>query len=369
MKNRASSIELLRIISMLMIIAIHLFTKTNILWEVSANKPTYYVFWFMYGLCMTGVNCYIIISGYFLSESRFRMDKLLSIYLQVIFYSAMIALFAQSCLKIELTSSWIRILMPITHREYWFATNYLALYCLAPFLNIFIKNVGKERFTQLLILLSVFLSIIPTFLHTTGWLEEGGAYGIVWFVFLYFVGAYVRKYGIKEIDLRKYIGIYLFAILLIPVSKMVIMGLGSVQSIIGQESVLKLSEIFYTFNSPLALVASAAMFICFFKININKKFLCDICNFWGKHTFGIYLIHNNRNISHYLWEYMNINYWCIERESVLSVVIILVMVFMTCTFIDVFRMMLFKLFRVDKFVKRVSVLFGERSVAWIEKKK
>ena len=107
-KQRMANIELLRNISMLMVLAIHLFTKTSVLWKMDPKQPVYAVSWLLYGLCMTGVNCYVIISGYFLSESHFKLERLLKIYVQVLFYSVTISLVAKYVFGLEMVSScWL----------------------------------------------------------------------------------------------------------------------------------------------------------------------------------------------------------------------------------------------------------------------
>lgn len=356
MKNqRMANIELLRNISMFMVIAIHLFTKTSVLWNMDPKQPVYAVSWLLYGLCMTGVNCYVIISGYFLCDSNFKLEKLLKIYIQVLFYSVTIALIAKYALGLEMFSSWLSVFLPITNREYWFATVYIGMYCLTPFLNLFVKALTQRQFQSLLAVLSVFFSIIPTFLHADSWLEDGGAYGIVWFVFLYFVGAYIKMYYKDNAHKRVWL-LYTCAILLVPVSKFVIMLAGSLQDHIGMDKVLRISEILYSFNSVPALCASVLLFIGFLQLEIKNGRLITMINLLSGTTFGIYLIHNNRNISHFLWEGVRIDYWLAERGNILIIILILFMVFIVCGLIESIRKLLFKVTRLDPAISKLAVL-------------
>ena len=77
-KERNSNLELLRIISMLLIImhhySIHGFSP-NILYY-SSNK---YILDFLSLEGKLGVNCFILISGYFMINQKFTIKKLLSI--------------------------------------------------------------------------------------------------------------------------------------------------------------------------------------------------------------------------------------------------------------------------------------------------
>lgn len=364
MKNqRMANIELLRNISMFMVLAIHLFTKTSVLWNMDPKRPAYAASWLLYGLCMTGVNCYVIISGYFLCDSHFKLEKLLKIYVQVLFYSVTLALISKYVLGLEMVSSWVAVLLPITNREYWFATIYLGMYCLTPFLNLLIKALNQQQFQGLLAVLSIMFSIIPTFLHADGWLGDGGAYGIVWFVFLYLIGAYIKRYYHNNLHKRVWL-LYIAAILLIPLSKLIIMAAGSLQHFIGTDKVLRISEVLYGFNTVPALCASVLLFIGFLQLKIKNGKLITVINLSSGVTFGIYLIHNNRNLSHFLWGGVRIDYWLAERGNILVIILILCMVFAVCGLIEGLRKFLFKILRVDRTVSRVAALLEDWLRFW-----
>lgn len=356
MKNhRMANIELLRNISMFMVLAIHLFTKTSVLWEMDPKRPVYGMSWFLYGLCMTGVNCYVIISGYFWRDSKFKFEKLLRIYVQVWFYSVIVSLIAKFILGLEMESGWLAVFLPITNREYWFATVYLGLYCLMPFLNILVKTLTQKQFQSLLAVLFVLFSIIPTFFHADNWLEDGGAYGIVWFVFLYFIGAYVKMYYTNNMQQRVWL-LYIGCILLIPISKFAVMFIGSLQNLIAIDKIYRISEVFYYFNSVPALCASVLLVIGFLQLKINNRKIVSVINFSSRMTFGIYLIHNNKNISHFLWQGLRINYWLIERENMLIIILILCIVFAICGVIEGIRKLLFKVVHLDQMIGRIAEL-------------
>lgn len=352
-KQRMANIELLRSISMFMVLAIHLFTKTSVLWNMDATRPVYAISWVLYGLCMTGVNCYVIISGYFLCDSSFKFEKLFKIYCQVLFYSVTLAFIAKCILGLEMESGWVAVFLPITNREYWFATVYIGLYCLMPFINILIRALTQKQFKNLIVVLGMLFCIIPTFLHADSWLEDGGAYGIVWFIFLYLIGAYIKIYYNNKLRKRAWI-LYVGAILLIPVSKFIVMLVGSMQSIIGADKVFRLSEVFYCFNSVPALCASVLLFICFSRITIVNERVISVINLFSGTTFGIYLLHNNRNLSHYLWEGIRVDYWLMQRENILMIMLILCMAFVICGLTEGIRKVLFKALRLDWLINIIA---------------
>ncbi len=350
-QSRMANIELLRTISMFMVVAIHLFTKTSVLWEMNPARPVYYISWILYGLCMTGVNCYIIISGYFLADSKFKLKKLLDIYVQTFFYSVVISLVVKYVLGVELKDGWRQIVFPITNRQYWFITNYLALYCLVPFLGVFINALDKRKYRQLLLVMGILFSVIPTFLHAENWLEEGGAYGIVWFIFLYLLGAYLKRYQEEIKYAWLWYGVMIFTI---PACKFAVMAIGSLQSVISADKVLKISEIFYSFNSPFALIASLLIFLCFLKVKLSKTVAKLIIPISGL-TLGVYLIHNNRSIAHFLWEKAQINFWLVEKENIGAILLILVAVFGGCAILEKVRKILFRIIGIDTLIEKAAI--------------
>lgn len=350
---RKTNMELLRCLSMVMVVAIHLFTKTSVLWEVSVDSPAYYASWILYGLCMTSVNCFVLITGYFMVNAEFKCEKLLRIYAQVLFYSIAIALIVKYVLHLELSTGWLKAVLPITRREYWFATVYLGLYILSPFMNILIRNLDRRIFMRLLLILGVLFSVIPQFLYANNWLEDGGAYGIVWFIFLYLIGAYIRKYHDIIAD-RKYGWYYLVAIAVIPISKFAIMLVGNRLHILEPEKVLKVSEVFYQFNAVPALLASVFLFLCFARMKESFGKTDRVIAWGGSLSFGVYLIHDNPNLSHFLWEKLKISYWLAENGNVMIVLLLLLAVYIVCSLIEWLRQQLFKCFRIDRLIDIVA---------------
>ena len=346
-KQRAINIELLRVLSMLMVVAIHLFTKTGVLQELSVNSPVYYMSWILYALCMTGVNCFVLISGYFLVDASFKFEKLITLYLQVLFYSVVMAVVTRYLLHLEPVSGFSKVLLPVTSREYWFISVYIGLYVLSPFVNIFVRSLDERMFKGLLIVLGILFSVIPTFLHAENWLEEGGAYGIAWFVFLYLTGAYIKKY--YKINSGAKTGwLYLLMIMLLPLSKFGIMLAGAVTGLIGWDKVLKISEVFYCFHATPVLFASVLIFVWFLRKNNIPAWLGRIVTVLSPLTFGVYLIHNNRNFSHYLFEdVLGIDYRLVERGNIVVVIGMLLLVFFGCAAIEWVRQQLFKVMKAD----------------------
>lgn len=90
---------------------------------------------------------------------------------------------------------------PLDLGFYWFFDVYILLYCLSPFLNDYLNKISQKEFKKLLLVLFLLFSILPTLTGLKFFQNTG--YTLYSFVFLYFVGVYLRKYPLKNSYLFK----------------------------------------------------------------------------------------------------------------------------------------------------------------------
>ena len=147
--KRQANFELLRIVAMLMIIALHYLVKGNIAMPYTESREVVnYAAWLAEAFCIVAVNCYVLLSGYFLVESEWKLGRIVSLLCQVLFYSILIPA-AMLCVgmispgELDLYD-WIGFILPIETEHYWFATAYLFLYLLAPILAQGVKKMEKR---------------------------------------------------------------------------------------------------------------------------------------------------------------------------------------------------------------------------------
>lgn len=83
MKKRRANLELLRVIAMIMIVTMHLVNHGGMIDLAESGTASYYIAWGLLGLGIPSINIYILISSYFLVESRFSSWRLLKLGMQV----------------------------------------------------------------------------------------------------------------------------------------------------------------------------------------------------------------------------------------------------------------------------------------------
>lgn len=315
-KIRLSNFESLRVLSMVMIVLLHFgtygFSKYIAISELSTVNQ--YLFHFIKVLCIVGVNVYVLISGYFLCKSQFKMSKALRVVRETFIFSVLI--FA-GLTVLQLTdgsyTSFIRSVFPVYLSTYWFITVYIALFMLSPYLNILINQLSKKDYGKFLFLLFM-INCVWQFFHPLGSFGVNGGYSIVHFIFLYFVAGYLRHHGqfLSPLNKHYYLSVY---ILLGAVTAMVLLQ--------SWELPFKL----LSYNSPIIVAMSLALFLFFSKLT----FVSRPINFISGYVLGVYLIHEHPLIRQRLWN--NVMEWMSTgNESLLIVQYLLfaVVVFGIC---------------------------------------
>lgn len=347
-KNRLGNLDLLRNISMLMIIIIHALTHGGVLEILEPYTLSYYLVYILYAITMTGVNTYILISGYFLCESELdilsQIKKICSLIFKTFYYSVGVFLFLYLVgLSDAPRFGWLSTLTPVIHGQYWFITRYIAFFIMVPFLNIGIKAIKQREHKLLIIIMSILYSFIPTIFHVSGWLGAEEGYSVSWFIFLYLIASYIRKYykpSSKKIPLI----VYLSSILLMSVSNFVIISLPKIPIFksYNTDFFTKASKLFYTQSSPLTLIATISIFLCFINIKINNKTLNNIICKIATGTFAAYLIHNHQDFKKIIWKYTYITDCIYEPYFILYLILVCIVIFILCLIIEFISQFIFK---------------------------
>ena len=134
-KERNSSYELMRIVSMFLIVLYHIIMHGKVL-ENCQNEGLKIIFEFIEFVTLVHVNSFILVTGYFQAESNFKQSKIWSLLSVNWFYRTLIVvlLIIFNVISIDKVT-FIKEVFPINLNEYWFFKNYLLLYCLTPFID------------------------------------------------------------------------------------------------------------------------------------------------------------------------------------------------------------------------------------------
>lgn len=335
--TRQMNLEMLRVVTMFMIITLHFLAHGGVLNVIEPPGLKYYFYWSVAGICYVAVNCYVLITGYFQSCSKFRLKKLLLLLIEVWFYS--IFIYVGLCLfgiRTFTMKDFLTAIFPILNSEYWFATIYVGLYIVSPFINWGLSRLDRRQHLLLLVVLILLFSVWPTFFFFSVGLNFGGGFGIVWFFILYCIGAYIRKYAKKDENLWRWAVGCIILLCTIPLSKFL---LGKISGNYLNNFIP--DSMFYSYNSVLVLSASVTLFCTFIRIDIKNKLFSDMIRFFASSVFGVYLIHDNPYIREYMWGRLEVVRYLNLHTFLLIMFGTILTIYLTGTFIDKLRILLF----------------------------
>lgn len=341
MKKRNSNYELMRIVSMFFIVLYHTILHGNTI-NLAINPMVKNILYFLELITIVHVNSFILVTGYFQSKGKFRLSKLFELMVLSFFYKLIIIIGFSYFDIISLSKTEIfKELLPFEIVQNWYLKYFIILYCLSPFINILINKLNKSSYLKLLAVLFIFFSIGPVL--TSGLSLENNGYSLYQFIYMYLIGAYLRRYPINKEILFTNLSAFKFKLLLVSVFfGCVILNycmfkysnrLLGINNLFDQV-INSFNSYNILYNNPLIVIQSLAYFIFFGTFN----FTSNIINHISKITFGIYLIHDNNYVRYNIYNWMNI-----DSELVYSfryfiyVGIIALIIFVGCFIIDSIR--------------------------------
>lgn len=292
-RKRQANFEILRVLAMAMIVVMHYMLKGGIAVPMSENGSLVnHAAWLIEAFCIVAANCYVLISGYFLVEAEWKLNKLIMLAAQVLFYSLLVPVV---CIPLGIGNvaewsiyEWIFAVLPLQMDHYWFATSYVLLFMLVPVLAPGVRQLSKKQMQitigVLLFYYCVIKSISPILLSTDNY-----GYDLGWFICLFLIAAYIRLHGIPFFEGKgKSFIIYVFC-------SVGIFGISAIAGFIcRQTGALKYyMDMPYCYNYFLTLTGAVALFYLFKQIEFKESGLVRLICRVAPYTFGIYLLHEN----------------------------------------------------------------------------
>lgn len=276
---RNSSIELLRIVLMMMITLHHcIYHGIGLYNPGSEGLPDYYLLVLIEALTLPAVNCFVFVSGYY--GIRLRWRTLYRILFAMLFYTLL-------CNSIPLiysgryTEAALQLLA-LSHTTYWFLREYVFLLVVTPMVNkVFDLPEGQRR------------CVIISFVVITGyfgflWYETSNSTGLslCQFITMYLIGGEIRRRGIQWS---------------MPTSCIVlaVSTLATAILMSGYGWEVRLYPQWSRYNNPLLMLAAVSLFMIF----ANMNFSSPRVNSAARSALAIYLVQDSMlgNLTFYSW--------------------------------------------------------------------
>lgn len=279
-KIRNSSIELLRIVSMFLVLSVHADFLSLGIPKIEDVVDTPIAFWtrsMVESISIVCVNVFVMISGWF--GIKASVKGLSSFLFQCLFFS--VGLYILSVI-VDQQFNFQNFFSSFLMSSYWFVPAYLALYIISPVLNSFLEKHTIKQISKML----VFFFSFQTIFGCTGlakFIDWG--YSCFSFIGLYLLAALVHKI----IDARASIYRKFFT----PIVLLCLYFLSSVllSLLFYLELKLGINLRVYSYINPIVILNSMILLLSFASIRINPN---RVINYVASSVFAVYLVHLNK---------------------------------------------------------------------------
>lgn len=324
-KVRQSNIELLRIISMLLVLIIHAnFVSIGCpnIDDIEASPTSSFLRILVQSLSLVCVNLFVLISGYFGINPKLK--SISNLIFQIVFFRIIALLFILGIGISHISMSQISCIIPGCGD--WFVMSYLLLILFSPLINSYISNVKSK---QLLIYIIIFYAIQSFF----GWFaiikgrEFHYGYSVISMIGLYLIGRYLNLHGsnLRKIPTKHLIGGYILTSTLSAILMFFALKFISYPFLLDYTS-----KLFGAYLSPFVVLSSVCLFLFFLRLDFNSKFI----NWIAVSSFSVYLIHcNPYTFSYYcdfcanlFKQYNTLHYLVLITLFIISVFVIAILI-------------------------------------------
>lgn len=329
-KIRRSNLELYRIIVMLLIVTHHYVVNSGLM-NIMSEDPASFQSLYLYLIGMwgkTGINCFVLITGYFMCRSNITLRKFLKLFLEIMFYNVVIwAIFVATGYESFSIKMMLKDVLPITSIHNGFTSCFLVFYLFIPFLNILVGNLDKKKHQYLLALCLftyTFLAMIPKIHVVFNY--------VTWFSVLYLISSYIRLYGLFPSVKNIKWGI----ITLVSVVMAMVSTIGFIFLHLKYGIKLVPYRLVSDSNAIFAVIVSVCSFMYFKDLPIKQS---KLINTISASTFGVLCIHaNSDTMRQWLWKDVVdcVGQYSSEQLVLLSFVSIFC-IFFSCIIIDYIR--------------------------------
>ena len=300
-RKRNANMDLLRMLSMLMVTMLHALTKSDLLLFMGSEVPVNgWIAWVLEALSVSSVNIFMLISGYFLISSKFKIGRLLEIVLQTMFYlvGAVILFLLLGKFSLEGMDiyKFLDYLLPIHMETYWFISAYVIIYMLLPLITGGVHAMSEKQLQRLIVILFVYECVIKSILPVRVVMDKRG-YSFLWYLILFLIGAYIRRYGFKIVKTAKR-GWFVFIVSTVLIFAEIFI-LSRIQVQTGRLKEMTMVSLDY--NHILVFLAAVGIFAAFLHAKpLGEKFGKIVCLI-SPYCLGVYLLQENL-MMRYSWQ-------------------------------------------------------------------
>ena len=346
-QERECGLDVLRSVSMLMVISIHVIGHGGLRdayltgsvgdWIASLAEIAVY----------PAVDCFVLLSGYLLSALPFKLVRIARSWLSALFWSVVLqsAFFLWYPDTIS-PGTMLCMFLPVLGERYWFLNAYIAMILVSPVLNRLLRDMPRWQMKGLLLALMAVFCVSPVFALGNDVFKTQNGYSFPWFIVMYLCGGYVRRYCRKS----EKIGLPLMGYLLFVTGHLV--WIGTTEAVVPH---IGISGLFMKYTS-VPVFGSALCLLQFFRSvqYSTKNNLAQLTRRISPLAFGVYLIHDHPLVreSFIKGKFTAVGdiFWV---NGILLTTGCILSIYVLCVFMEWLRTKLFKICGIDRALTRL----------------
>lgn len=237
-------------------------------------------------LALPSVNCYVLITGYFLvSKTTLRLSGIWKVWSVTWFYAIGIYLLAVAIGAAPFGWELLRKhSTPLLSNTYWFVTSYIVLLLLAPLLSWTLQRLSLRQYQMLLV-----VGALACFQYPFGQMLMDRQQ-ILLFVYLFLIGGYIRLY-VRKPCRKVSIGAYCLLLLVMYAYSL----------LKNHPTDNTAYTIFAMDYYGLVLPLSVALFLFVKDLSIGNQHLAKAVLAVAPLSFAVYVIHTQPVVDAWLW--------------------------------------------------------------------
>lgn len=196
-EKRNIGLDYLKIIAMAFVVVLHINGYLRDKINSIDIKTSFDIVWHIIeAIAYPAIHLFVLISCYFWIDKKPSLKNGINIYLQT-FVICIIGLIIAMFFSIPFEKKeLLQSIFPFSARAYWFVTDYLLLFMIAPFLKNIVDGLNNDKLVIYTIGLLIFVSIYCFILSTFGWNQEYS--NISLFICLFFIAALIKRRETKS---------------------------------------------------------------------------------------------------------------------------------------------------------------------------
>lgn len=347
-QERCYGLDLLRILSMMGIIGLHMINQGGFL--TAANEKTEIIIVRLAAaLFYCSVNVFAMLTGYLqVRRENVRSASLLKLLLTAFVYCAgavAVAMRVKPKLFTYFPELMAQALFPPLAGRYWYLTCYVLLFVMIPYLNTMVRHLRERQMRVMLLMLLALLSVATTF-GQADYFRINTGYSPFWLMFCYLVGAYIRLH-LEHLS-GKAAAKWLW-----------LAGANLALTVFLWEhwgtDVIKSKYLILEYTSPIMVVNAAIFVLVFARVDVRGTWLQKLTLLLSSSAFGVYLLHSHILVYDFWLKNAFVTAGKGGAAEYLGTLLAgLAGIYLACTLVDRIRALLFRLLRVDALMEKLG---------------